>query len=47
MASFLRRMKENSREDQETKKVNKFIMSTSIVKLDFLLEEIFLKNKKN
>ena len=32
---------ENSREDQETKK------STSIVKGNFLLEEIFLKNKKN
>ena len=37
---------EGNREDQETKKSDKFYYE-SIVKLDFLLEEISLKNKKN
>ena len=47
MPIFTRRVKENSREDQETKKVKKFMKSTAIVKWDFLYEEIFLKKKKN
>ena len=39
-------LKENSREDQETKKVKKFMKSSSIVKWDYFFEEISLKNKK-